>query len=114
MIYDGFFTRSEVERLGYASLVRYYEVLDAAENVALEAVRAYADVLRYRQLVQLAEKNYVQHRLVYDQINERAGAGVRRRFDLEQAASRQTMAHGRTLASMGQLIYREGRRALGR
>ena len=103
MIYDGFFTRSEVERLGYASLARYYEVLDAAENVALEAVRAYADVLRYRQLVQMAKENYVQHRLVYDQINERAGAGVGRRVDLEQAAGRLALAESNLLTEVSNL-----------
>ncbi len=103
MIYDGFFTRSEVERLGYASLARYYEVLDAAENVALETVRAYADVLRYRQLVTLAKENYVQHRLVYDQINERAGAGVGRRVDLEQAAGRLALAESNLLTEVSNL-----------
>ena len=55
MLYDGFLTRSEVSRLGFARLARYYEVVDASETAALETVRAYADVLRYRELVQLAK-----------------------------------------------------------
>ncbi|WP_438816566.1 TPR domain-containing protein, partial [Taklimakanibacter deserti] len=55
MIWDGFATRSEVERLDRAKLVRYYELLGASENVALEASRAYLDVSRYRELVRLAQ-----------------------------------------------------------
>src|SRR3989338_5425891 len=48
MIYDGFATRDEVAKLNYTKLVRYYEILDASESTALEAGRAYLDVLRYR------------------------------------------------------------------
>eukprot|EP00825_Cyclidium_porcatum_P046900 TRINITY_DN7492_c0_g2_i4.p2 TRINITY_DN7492_c0_g2~~TRINITY_DN7492_c0_g2_i4.p2 ORF type:complete len:173 (-),score=16.09 TRINITY_DN7492_c0_g2_i4:4-522(-) len=62
MLFDGFATRNEVRRLDKAKLVRYYELLDASENVALEAGRAYLDVLRYRHLVDLAKDNYVQHK----------------------------------------------------
>lgn len=50
MIYDGFATRDEVAKLAYAKLVRYYELLDATETTALEASRAYLDVMRYREL----------------------------------------------------------------
>ena len=48
MVYDGFATKNEVARLEYAKLVRYYEVLAASEQVGLEAMRAYLDVMRYR------------------------------------------------------------------
>ncbi len=48
MLFDGFATSNEVKRLGKAKLVRYLEFLDASETVALEAVRAYLDVVRYR------------------------------------------------------------------
>lgn len=40
MIFDGFATANEVKRLGRAKLVRYFELLDASENAALEAGRA--------------------------------------------------------------------------
>ena len=58
MMFDGFATRNEVKRLGKAQLVRYYELLDASEAIALEAARAYLDVIRFRFLVNLAEDNY--------------------------------------------------------
>ena len=37
MLFDGFATSNEVKRLGKAKLVRYFELLDASENTALEA-----------------------------------------------------------------------------
>lgn len=92
MIFDGFATRNEVRRLDKAKLVRYYELLDASENIALEAARAYIDVLRYRFLNNLAEDNYVQHKATYEQLIRRTQSGVGRRVDLEQAGSRLALA----------------------
>jgi adhesin transport system outer membrane protein len=92
MLFDGFATSNEVKRLGKAKLVRYLEFLDASETVALEAVRAYLDVVRYRSHVQLAEDNFVQHQLAYEQLRRRAESGVGRRVDVDQAASRLALA----------------------
>lgn len=103
MVYDGFYTRSEVNRLGHARIVRYFELLDAAEGAALETVRAYADVLRYRELVQLAKENYVEHKRVQEQIAERTRAGVGRRVDLEQASGRLALAESNLLTEVSNL-----------
>lgn len=103
MLYDGFATRNEVKRLDHARQVRYFELLDASENVALEAARAYIDVLRYRKLVTLAEDNYVQHRAVFEQIQKKALAGVARRVDLEQAAGRLALAEANLLTETSNL-----------
>jgi len=92
MIFDGFATRNEVRRLDKARIVRYYELLDASETTALEAGRAYLDVLRYRHLVDLAKDNYIQHKATYDQIERRTQSGVGRRVDTEQAGSRLALA----------------------
>lgn len=92
ILFDGFATHSEVKRLDKARLVRYYELLDASENIALEATRAYLDVLRYRFLVNLAEDNYVQHKATHEQLIRRTQSGVGRRVDLEQAGSRLALA----------------------
>ncbi len=92
MMFDGFATRNEVKRLGKAQLVRYYELLDASEAIALDAARAYLDVIRFRFLVNLAEDNYVSHRATFEQLLRRTQSGVGRRVDLEQAASRLALA----------------------
>jgi len=103
MLYDGHATKGEIERLGYARLVRYYEILDAAENTALEAVRAYEDVLRFRELVEQARENYVQHKLVFDQVKQRAESGVGRRVDLELAGGRLALAESNLLTEAANL-----------
>ena len=92
MLFDGLATLSEVRRLGRAKMVRYFELLDAMENAALEAGRAYLDVVRYRQHAALAEDNYLQHQSVFAQLRKRAESGVGKRVDVDQAASRLALA----------------------
>lgn len=83
MLFDGRYTQSEVKRLGYAKLVRYYELLDASENIGLEAIKAYADVARRTELVEEARSNYFEHKTVALQLEQKARAGVGRRVDLD-------------------------------
>lgn len=103
MLWDGLGTRNEVRRLGHAKLTRYYELLDASETAALEASRAYYDVLRYRTLVGLAEENYVQHRSVFEQIQRKVQAGAGRRVDFEQASGRLALAEANLLTETANL-----------
>lgn len=103
MVYDGFATAGRVEQLDRAELVRYYELLGASETVALEATTAYADVLRYRELVRLAQDNYRQHMRVYDQIEERALSGAGRGVDLEQITGRVALAESNLLTEASNL-----------
>jgi adhesin transport system outer membrane protein len=92
LLWDGLGTSKDVSRLGHERLARYFEVVDVTELTALEAARAYYDVLRYRRLVALAEDNFVQHRSAFNQINSRVRAGVGRGVDLEQAGARLALA----------------------
>ncbi len=92
VLFDGFGTSSDVDRLDKTRLVRYFELMDTAEAAALEASRAYLDVLRYRQLVYLAENNYIEHRQSYEQLLLRAQAGAGKRVDVETAAGRLALA----------------------
>ncbi|MGM0914582.1 MAG: TolC family outer membrane protein [Pseudomonadota bacterium] len=103
MIYDGFATASEVERLDRAKLVRYYELIGASENVTLEATRAYLDVRRYRELVSLAQENYADHLRVFSQIEERVQSGAGRGVDLEQISGRLALAESNLMTEASNL-----------
>lgn len=103
MLFDGLFTPSEAKRLGYAKLTRYYELAEASETAALEAVRAYVDVVRYRELVDVATQNYVEHKQTTQQVEERANAGVGRRVDVEQVNGRLALAESNLLTELTNL-----------
>lgn len=103
LLYDGFATRNDIKRLDHARLVRLFEFFDTSESVALEAARAYYDVLRYRDLVRLAEENFVQHRSVFNQTERRVKARVARAVDLEQISARLALAEANLLTETSNL-----------
>lgn len=103
MLFDGMFTANEVKRLGFAKLTRYYELSEASEAAALEAVRAYADVVRYRELVDAATQNYVEHKQTTIQVEERAKSGVGRGVDVEQASGRLALAESNLVTELTNL-----------
>lgn len=97
MLFDGFITMNDVNRLGHTARMRYFELQNAMQDIALQASSAYLDVQRYRQLVVYAQDNYVSHKRFYDRIEERVTAGVGRRVDLEQANGRLALAEANLL-----------------
>lgn len=103
MLFDGFLTRNQVKQLDHLKQVRLYELFDTSESIALEVVRAYADVVRYRKLVALSEDNYVRHRAVFEQIQAKSKAGVGRRVDLEQISGRLALAEANLITETSNL-----------
>lgn len=103
LLFDGFATSKEVKRLKYAKRVRYYELLATAEDAALEATRAYLDVVKYRKLLDLARDNYATHKEVYEHVRQRVEAGVGRGVDLEQAGGRLALAESNLVTEAANL-----------
>ena len=91
-LWDGLSSYHQRRQFSHTRRVRLFEFVDASEQAALEAARAYYDVQRYRFLVLLAEENVVQHRSVWEQLEQRVTAGVGRRVDLQQATGRLALA----------------------
>lgn len=103
LLWDGGAVMHDVSRLGHDKLARYFELQDVTEQTALEAARAYVDVLRYRKLVELAEDSYVQHRYTLSQIESRFKAGVGRGVDNEQAVARLALAQSNLTTEVSNL-----------
>lgn len=109
MLFDGFRVKSRVKQGDYAALKSYYELNDAVERKALEASQAYIDVLRYRELVRLAQANFDNHQRVYNQIEQRAQQGVGNRADLSQISGRLSLAQTNLMtekSNLNDVIYR--------
>ncbi len=92
VLYDGYATGNDIKRIDKTRLVRYFELVDAAENAALEGARVYFDVMRFRMMVFLAENNFIDHRASYEQLLRRSQAGAGKRVDVEHAAGRLALA----------------------
>ncbi len=103
MLFDGFATRNEVARLGFAKLSNYYEFKRTSEDVAQEVVDAYLDTVRYQHLVSYAQDNLEVHRRLYDRIAERTGGGVSQGVDLDQAIARVSLAESNLVTESANL-----------
>ena len=88
VLWDGRGTAHAVDRADYERRARHFELLDATEQVALDAVTALYDLHRYQRLVALGEDSLAQHRAAAEKIGSRVKAGVGRGVDLEQANAR--------------------------
>jgi len=104
MIFDGFRTRNNVKQAGFEALARYYELMSVIDRTAQETVRAYLDVLRFRQMEDLARENHALHSRTLAQIRERFESGVGRRVDLEQAAGRVALAQSNWMTETSNLL----------
>ena len=102
-LFDGFATSSDVRRLSYTHQAAYFDFLSVSNQTALEAARAYIDVLRFRALVELAATNFTTHQEVHDRISQKVSAGVGRRVDLEQAAGRMALAESNWITEVSNL-----------
>ncbi|HET9205525.1 MAG TPA: TolC family outer membrane protein [Burkholderiaceae bacterium] len=103
LLWDGTALTTQIRRLDHDRQTRWFELLDVSENTALEAARAYIDVVRYRKMVALSEDNYVDHRFYYQQIDSRFRAGVGRGVDVEQAAARVALAESNLTTDISNL-----------
>ena len=92
MLWDGLGTRAEVERRRSISDAAAYRVLSASEDVALQAVDAYVEVLKNKELVGFAKENLLAHQKTFDQVKLRSDKGVGRRADLDQIEARLSLA----------------------
>lgn len=102
-LFDGFATLHETRRLSYAQQSAYFDLLSASNQTALEVARAYLDVLRYRELLQLAADNFTTHQEVHDRLSQKVTAGVGRKVDLEQAAGRMALGESNWLTELSNL-----------
>lgn len=92
MLYDGFGTRSEVERHTARSQAAAHKVAGASEEIGLRAVETYLEVVRRQELRNLTLDNLTAHERTYEQIKLRSESGVGRKADLEQAQARLSLA----------------------
>ena len=114
-LFDGFATRSEVERQHARVGVADARALYTREAVALQAVAAYIEILKNRQLAKLARDNIEAHEQTLNKIQQRVRGGVGQRVDLQQAEGRVALARSVLTARDGRLREAEAnyRRVVG-
>jgi adhesin transport system outer membrane protein len=103
MLYDGFATRSEVQRQQSRLDSASHKVMGTSEQIGLKAIEAYLDVLRREELLKLAQINLEAHDKTFGQIKLRSDSGVGRKADLEQAQSRLSLSQANVISAEANL-----------
>jgi adhesin transport system outer membrane protein len=109
MLFDGFATRSEVERQRSRVDSSAYQVQSAQESTALRATEVYLDVLRQRELARLAQENLETHERIHGLIARRTESGLARTADLDQSESRVALARSNVVVENANLLDAETR-----
>ena len=97
MLFDGYATKSEVERQLARTDSAAYRVSEAAEFIALDAIEVHLDVLRNQILVEQAKDNLAAHEAILGRVRqgERQGGGSIadvRQTEARLAAARNVLA----------------------
>lgn len=103
MIFDGFATRSEVQRQQARAASRASNYKDTAQRYVLASSRAYLEVQRREQLLQLAKESLYNHVKLYDQIRRRSESGMGTLASLQQAEGRLALSEVNMLAAENNL-----------
>lgn len=91
LLWDGLASRYQVDRFSHASLTRYFEFREQAEQAALETVRAFVDVQRANRLVEQAVENSKAHQSQLDDLSKGDGRAMTS-GDINQAKARRDLA----------------------
>ena len=99
LLFDGFRTSSEVDRLDFEAKADQQALIAEAENIGLEVAQIYLDVLKAKELIKLSEKNVAVHEKILKDIQSRKDRGLSSDADVAQVQSRLATAQSGLLAA---------------
>lgn len=102
-IFNGFSTQNEVKRLDNEAEADRWSALISVENTALESAQVFANILRYRELLSLADLNLKTHQRIYEQIKLKTDTGIGRKSDLSQISARLSKAYANHFVAINNL-----------
>jgi len=99
MLFDGFRTSSEVDRQSARLNSINHRLREISEETALEAARAYLEILKRNSLVEQAKNTLLTHVRIFDQIRRRSESGVGTIASIKQAEGRLALAEVNVLSA---------------
>ncbi|MCH8184257.1 MAG: TolC family outer membrane protein, partial [Proteobacteria bacterium] len=102
-LFDGFDTRNRTQAAAARFDAAGSRIADSSESIGLRAVTAYLNVIRGRELVDLAETNVERHTDIVERIRIQVEGGGGSTADLDQASGRLALATSTLLQLRGSL-----------
>lgn len=103
MLFDGFETSSETSRQEYRSLSANFQLINLSQEVTIDAITAFINVLRTQKLVNFAEDNVKIHEIIHDQVELRSSMGADNQGSLSQITGRLNLAYSNLEAEKNNL-----------
>ena len=88
LLFDGFKTVDQIWRQAARVDSAAYRVYERSELIALDAAEAYIDVIRYTDLIRIAQQNLAAHNSILSNVQARFNGGRAGNGDLQQIRER--------------------------
>lgn len=97
-LYSGGATQNNIIQAKSRMTNASYLILERADRIVLDTTSAYLDVIKEKELLDLAAENVATHEDIYQQIKERSSSGFGRTSEEQQAGSRLSLAQSNFIA----------------
>lgn len=102
-LFRGFATQNNVKRLQARLDAQALYAESVVSDIALEISKAYLEILRSQELVQLGKLNVENHKKIFQQIKMRFDSGLSDEVELDQAKARYALVQSNLLAQKSKL-----------
>ena len=102
LLFDGFRTTSEIDRLEFEQEAERFGLISEAENLSLEVATVYLNLVESNRVVSLAERNIEEHEDILKDIILRQSKGLSSESDVAQVKARVATSQSGYLAARNQ------------
>lgn len=99
LLFNGFETRANADRLEYEADAERLQLLASAEDLALQTCQVYLDVRKAEELVALTERHVQEHLDILDDVRSLASRGYANEADIAQVSARLANARASLVAA---------------
>ncbi|MBP2698701.1 TolC family outer membrane protein [Photobacterium lucens] len=103
LIFDGFKTSANTNRLSHEAESERLTLLSDAEDISLDTTRLYLEVLKAKTIHELTQRNVREHEAIYQDILDKNSKGLSSNSDLAQIAARVATAQSSLIAAENNL-----------
>lgn len=104
LVFDGFETPNEHKNQMARHESSQFRAQSVGEDVALQVVRAYLEVMKQQDILDLAKQTLATHQEIYDRMKKRFDSGVGSRADFDQISGRLALAKTNVISQTANLL----------
>lgn len=108
-IFSGLKTHHEVRRLGHEVQAERLKLYSEAEDVAIQVIEVYLELLTAQQVYELSKRNQSDHEKILEDVRTKVNNQLAARSDLAQIESRVANARASTIAAYNSMIDLQSR-----